>query len=48
MRETDLYCVICGQYCGEGKQLCPDCLSKLKTMKREHTDLLHEMFGERP
>ena len=48
MRETDLVCVICGRYCGEGNQLCPDCLDKLKTMKREHTDLLHEMFGERP
>ena len=25
MLEADLYCVICGEYCGEGSQICPDC-----------------------
>ena len=25
MNDFDLYCVCCGEYCGEGEQLCPTC-----------------------
>ena len=25
MLESDLYCAVCGEYCGEGSRICPEC-----------------------
>lgn len=30
MRECDLYCVVCGEYCGEGRMICEECERKLR------------------
>lgn len=27
---SDLYCISCGEYCGEGEWLCPICKAKSK------------------
>ena len=36
--DSDLYCISCGNYCGEGEWLCPTCKAKSKqTYKRNIT-----------
>jgi len=30
MRECDLYCLVCGEYCGEGRIICEECEGKLR------------------
>lgn len=30
MKEQELYCISCGEYCGEGEWFCPACKAKLK------------------
>ena len=30
MRECDLYCVVCGEYCGESRMICEECERKLR------------------
>lgn len=34
----DLYCVCCGNYCGEGEWLCPSCKAKSKKNYRRNMD----------
>lgn len=34
---SDLYCISCGEYCGEGEWLCVNCQAKLKRNNKRLT-----------